>query len=410
MPGSPTSLTADDPKIFTAPQSLSFGNIDVTDRRADRTPLLLTLSDAGDGAGTWAVTLAPQSQTTGVTIDVPGPATIAPGGDASIPVVVHAAADAGTGENTASSSSRRTASRAACRTHSWSSAPLCASVPAVKLKQMQTGNTASGTSKVSAYCCPSAPFGPPPDYTGAPMNEDGSEHLYWTEIDAPVLNFGVSVIAATPGSLIDPFVLGSKDENDVQGYAATPTDVNGLTYDAQVDIGAAGVQFPRLQRFYVAVDSRADPFTNQPLKGRYLLNAWVNDVTPPFVRLLTTRVTAGRPLLVAEVADAGSGVDPLSLVIGYDGELVGASAYDPVSGPRALRAADRGARAQGRHDADRARRPPTTRRRRTSTRSARTSTRTRVPADEDRPPSTGRPSTGSSPSRTSACRRTSSWS
>ena len=63
-------------------------------------------------------------------------------------------------------------------------------------------------------------------------------------------------------------MLGSKDENDVQGYAGTPTDVNGLTYDSQVDIGAAGVQFPRLQRFYVAVDSRADPFTNQPLKGQ----------------------------------------------------------------------------------------------------------------------------------------------
>jgi hypothetical protein len=43
-------------------------------------------------------------------------------------------------------------------------------------------------------------------------------------------------------------------------------------------------------------------------------------------------VTAGRPLLVAEVTDAGSGVDPLSLVIGYRGELVGASGYDPGSG------------------------------------------------------------------------------
>ena len=54
----------------------------------------------------------------------------------------------------------------------------------------------------------------------------------------------------------------------MQGYAGTPTDVNALTYDANVDIGAAGVQFPRLQRFYVAVDSRADPFTNQPAEGQ----------------------------------------------------------------------------------------------------------------------------------------------
>ena len=79
--------------------------------------------------------------------------------------------------------------------------PALADVPAVKLAPVQTGNTASGLSKVSEYCCPSAPFGQPPDYIGAPMNEDGSEHLYWTEIDAPVLNFGVAVIAETPGAL-----------------------------------------------------------------------------------------------------------------------------------------------------------------------------------------------------------------
>ena len=63
-------------------------------------------------------------------------------------------------------------------------------------------------------------------------------------------------------------MLGSKDENDVQGYAGIPTDVNALTFDANVDVGAAGVQFPRLQRFYVSVDSRADPFTNKSQKGQ----------------------------------------------------------------------------------------------------------------------------------------------
>ena len=72
------------------------------------------------------------------------------------------------------------------------------------------------------------------------MNEDGAEHLYSTDINEPIVNFGVSVLAATPGALIDPFVLGSKDENDVQGYAGIPTDVNGLTFDANVDVGAAG--------------------------------------------------------------------------------------------------------------------------------------------------------------------------
>ena len=324
-------LAADDPKIFTAPQSLSFGNIDVSTGSQTK-GLLLTLSDTGDGAGSWAVTVEPQAQTAGVTIDVTGPALIAPGGDASIPIVVHAAGTGATGENTGFVVLTQNGVVRRVPYAFLIERPALASLPAVKLKQVQTGNTAVGTSKVSTYCCPSAPFSQPPSFTGAPMNEDGSEHLYWTEIDSPIANFGVSVIAGTPGALVDPFVLGSKDENDVQGYAGTPTDVNALTYDSNVDIGAAGVQFPRLQRFYIAVDSRADPFTNKPLKGTYILNSWTNDVTPPLVRLLTTRVSAGRPLLVAEVIDLGSGVDPLSLVVGYGNALVGASAYDPFTG------------------------------------------------------------------------------
>ena len=198
--------------------------------------------------------------------------------------------------------------------------------------KLQTGDTAAGPSRVSVYCCPLEPFGPPPDYTGQPMNEDGSEHLYYTDVNQPIVNLGVSILASSPGALIDPFVLGSKDENDVQGYAGIPTDVNALTYDLNVDVGAAGVQFPRLQRFYVAVDSRADPFTNKSQKGKYLLNSWVDDLTPPAVRMLTTRVTAGRPLLVAQAVDNQAGVDPLSLVVNYSSALVGASAYDPSTG------------------------------------------------------------------------------
>ena len=329
--GLANALTADDPKVFTDPQSLSFERINVS-TGAQRKSMLVTLSDAGNGAGTWTVSLAPQSQTSGVEIGVPGSVTIAPGGDVAIPVVVHAAANATLGENfgfvvLSGNGVQRRVPYAFLLER-----PALRALKAVPLKKLQTGDTAAGTSLVSTYCCPSEPFGPPPNYIGAAMNEDGFEHLYSTEINEPVVNFGVSVIASTPGSLVDPFVLGSPNENDVQGYAGTPTDVNALTFDANVDIGAAGAQFPRLQRFYIAVDSRADPFTNKPLKGKYLLNAWLNDLTPPAVRLLTTRVTAGRPLIVAQAIDLGSGIDPLSLVVNYNKALVGASAYDPLTG------------------------------------------------------------------------------
>jgi minor extracellular serine protease Vpr len=322
---------ADDPKIFTDPQSLSFGRVDVS-TGLQKPSQLLTLTDAGDGAGTWTVTVVPQTQTNGVLIDVPGQVALAPGGDAAIPVVVRAAANAETGMNTGFVVLSGNGVQRRVPYAFLVERPALANAPVVQLKKEQIGSTTSGTNRVSVYCCPSEPFGPPPTYVGTPMNEDGAEHLYSYDVDAPIINFGVSILASTPGSLVDPFVLGSKDENDVQGYAGTPTDVNALTFDANADVGAAGVQFPRLQRFYVAVDSRTDPFTGKSLKGRYLLNAWVDDVTPPFVRVLTTRVSAGRPLIVAQAVDFGAGIDPLSLVLNYNNALVGASAYDPVTG------------------------------------------------------------------------------
>jgi len=58
----------------------------------------------------------------------------------------------------------------------------------------------------------------------------------------------------------------------------------------------------------------------------------VNDVSPPSLQFLTTRVSAGRPTLVFRTLDSQSGVDPNSLTIGYEGILVAAAAYDPVSG------------------------------------------------------------------------------
>jgi subtilisin family serine protease len=320
---------ADDPQIFTDPQSLSFHDVDIS-TTAQHRAMLVTVTDAGNGSGTWTVELRPQAQTSGVTIDVPGGITITPGGDVTMPVVVRTAADAGLGDNYGFVVLRRGTVERRVPYGFIVERPTLRDAPVTKLQKLQIGDTRKGTSRVSAYCCPSEPFGPPPAYVGKPMDEDGAEQLYSVDIEQPVANFGVSILAST--GLVDPFVLGSKDENDVQGYAGTPVDVNDLTFDAHVDVGAAGAQFPRLQRFYVSVDSRADPFTGGSLKGRYLLNAWIDDVTPPFVRMLTTRVAAGRPLLVAQAVDLQSGVDPLSIVIAYKRVLLGASAYDAASG------------------------------------------------------------------------------
>jgi hypothetical protein len=104
-------------------------------------------------------------------------------------------------------------------------------------------------------------------------------------------------------------------------------------YDYRADIETAGAVFPLTKRYYVSVDSGSDAFTGESLPGRFILKAWVNDLAPPALKLITTRLSAGRPTIVARATDAQSGVDPLSLVLSYNSNvLVGASAYDPATG------------------------------------------------------------------------------
>ena len=53
---------------------------------------------------------------------------------------------------------------------------------------------------------------------------------------------------------------------------------------------------------------------------------------PPLAAMVTTTVAAGHPTIIARTIDLQAGVDPLSLVFAYGDTLIGAVAYDPVSG------------------------------------------------------------------------------
>ena len=140
------------------------------------------------------------------------------------------------------------------------------------------------------------------------------------------------MVATGLDALVEPWFLGSLNEDDVQGYAGTPLNVNGLTFEYLFDNESAAVDFPHEGRYFVALDSRADPYTDQPLRGEYLLHSWQNDVTPPRFTVLSKVVTPGRPLIAGIVSDHGSGVDPLSLVLAYKQTLLLAALYDPGSG------------------------------------------------------------------------------
>jgi hypothetical protein len=322
---------ADDPQVFTDPQSLSFHYLDVNHGPASR-PLLATITDAGDGAGTWQVELQAQSATAGATLELPPQVTLSPGGDTLLTAVVRASASAEAGDDYGFIVLRRGDVTRRIPYEFTVERPGLESVTPVKLQSFQIGDTRTGTSKASVYRWPTAPFGPAASYVGPPVQEDGAEKLYVTDLARPAVNMGVAVIFQTPNSLIDPFFLASRDENDVTGYPGTPVNVNGYLYHYRADVQAAGLQYPLQGKYYVAVDSGHSDFTGRSFAGQYVLHSWLNDVNPPLAALITTTVSAGRPTLVLRTLDLQSGVDPLSLVLAYGRVLVGAAAYDPLSG------------------------------------------------------------------------------
>jgi hypothetical protein len=322
---------ADRPLVFTEPASLSFQDLNVNSR-SDSKALVVRVTDAGDGAGMWQVQLIPQATSNGASLDLPPALFVPPGGEADLVAVARGGADAAAGEDYGFILLRRGEVTRKIPYEFFVGRPQLGLLQPKRLERFQLGDTVNGANRVSTYCCPAAPFGPPPDYVGPPMNEAGTETLYVTSIDKPVANLGVAIEASSAGAVVDPWFLGSANERDVQGYAGTPINANELMYDFSLDIGAAGASFPKVQRFYVSVDSGSDDFSHRSLPGGYVLRSWVNDVRPPRIRLLTKHVATGRPTIVARVVDNGAGVDPLSLVIAYRGVLVGAVLYDPTSG------------------------------------------------------------------------------
>jgi subtilisin family serine protease len=322
-------VDADDPRVFTAPQSLSFGYLDVTDGRVSRSSTV-TVADAGGGAGTWEVEVAPQSAVAGASLSAPPSVSVPAGGAGTLAVTAGAAAGAAPGDAYGFLVLRRGTVVRRLPYAFFVTRPALSGARVVQLRPSQSGDT-RGRGRASAYRWPAAPFGPPPDYVGRPVSEIGAEHVYAVDLKSGLVNAGVVALTAANVS-VDPWFLGSLDENDVQGYAGTPLNVNALMSDYRSPVGAAGTVYPTAGRYYVSVDSGRDEFTGRSRAGRYALRFWVNDVTPPRVELVTKTVAAGRPVLVLRARDAGSGVDPLSITLDYAESTVGATDFDRATG------------------------------------------------------------------------------
>jgi minor extracellular serine protease Vpr len=335
---------ADRPVLFTDPQSLSFGYLDVNSGAASRA-ISVMVSDAGDGAGAWSAEVQPQVSSSGASVAA-APFTLASGGTAVVQMVASAAAGAPQGDNFGFVLLRRGGTVRRIPYAFSVTRPQLTGSPTIPLRPFQNGDTRTGEDRARVYRWPTLPFGILSIFGVDPsVNDDGREKVYTLDIARQAVNAGVvvqrpalkldaSIIAQLSSNApIHPWFLSSLDENDVQGYSGIPVNSNGLMPDFLRNVGAAGGVFLPPGRYYVSVDSGRDFFTGRSLAGPYRLHSWVNDVRPPNIDLITRRVSSGRPTIVARVRDAGSGVDPLSMLLlfGQDFQL-SATAYDADTG------------------------------------------------------------------------------
>jgi len=279
---------ADVPLIFAAPTGLSFGLV-APGASAIRT---VDLSDAGGGAGDWAVTTVVQ-QGSG-TLAVPPTITV-PG-----TLSVTATAGASTGDVTGfvvlthGTDSRRIPFWFAV------SAPKLGSEAKTTLVKAGTykGTTAGAPSLVTSYRYP----------TGGDVQYPGPERAYRVTVSGRPANFGVVVLSGHAS----PHVTFDGSEERLAGYVGLPIDLNPYrkTYGASVPI--AGVDVPAAGPYDIVFDTRSAAQT-----GPFTFHYWVNDVTPPKLRVSVKQRT-----IVVSATDAGSGVDPTTFAVTLDGRAV----------------------------------------------------------------------------------------
>ena len=292
---------ADTPFVVTDPVSLSFGDLNVRGG-ARRNARLLSISDAGGGPGTWTVQVQPQSASAGAGLEFPASVTVAPGGTTQIGVAAAAASTAAAGDNYGFLLLRRGATVRKVAYAFFVTRPGLAAITPIRLRQFQVGNTPAASRTRTSTASRRSRSGRRRTTSASRWTRRAPRRSTCCASTTPWRTPASPSMAASGGALIHPWLLGTQDENDVQGYPGTPVNVNSLTFGYRADVGAAGLLFPRRGRYYVALDSGSDEYTGRSFAGNYVLRAWQNDVRPPRIRLITTP-GRGRPLADRRTCD-----------------------------------------------------------------------------------------------------------
>ena len=307
---------ADDPLIFASPTGLGFGLM----KAGASATQTVRLSDAGDGAGTWSISLKPQDSAPKVRIKVPSSVTVPGSFQAAVTVATGAAEQEVTGFIVL------THGNDVRRVPYWlrTIKPLLGREPHGFLRATgtYTGSTTGKPSLVSTYRYPELrPF------LGIPVVLRGPEQVFRVTLTRPVANFGVAVLSAGKGVDVEPRVVVADDENRLTGYTALPLNLNPyLEGDGQAEPTAGAIR-PAPGSYDVVFDT-----PSAKRAGKFTFRFWINDQTPPRIRFPRRTIRFGQPVQLV-VTDAGSGVDPRTFVVVLDGKSTPARpVYDARTG------------------------------------------------------------------------------
>jgi len=145
-----------------------------------------------------------------------------------------------------------------------------------------------------------------------PLDLSGPEQVFRFVATKPLVNFGAVVTSHGQGVRISPRLVVAGDENRLVGQTGLPANINPYKgYGQTTPAVGAVLSVPGAYDFVFDTPARGKP-------GPFTFRLWVNDTTPPRIRLLASTVRRPQRIRFA-VTDAGSGVDPASIVVKVDG-------------------------------------------------------------------------------------------
>ena len=291
---------ANDPRLFASPSTLSLGLLRVGSSRR----VTVELTDAGGGAGSWSVSIRLPTAAGGVKLTVP-PSVTVPG---SLAVLAEPQQSAAETDVTGFIVLQR--GIVMRRIPFWLRVTRVRLGPPARVLTKQgryEGNTRTGRARVSSYRYPDDPGG-----FGLSNSLPGPEQVFRVRVQGRVANVGVRITRLPRGVSVTPRLVYAGDENRLAGIPALPVDINPYRGNLYGDLRpVVAANRPSAGVYDVVFETRS-----RAVSGPFSFRVWIDDKTPPRVKLLTPIATS---LLRLSVADSGSGVDPRSITVLLDG-------------------------------------------------------------------------------------------